>query len=409
MKKLFILGAGASRELKFITSKDDADTGEMKSLTHLVNGLLSSGFFFYINEFIKDIKKIDLLGTEIKIYNDWLLKFILDYYYKKNGEVVTINELLNNEAKSKKINIEEIYIAIEELLTAREQEKSSEYPTNEEVDIFLAERELIRYIHKALSMVTYFCHSLYHRILANYITINGGDILSFNWDILFDEEMYATQKWDYSCGYGFKPKDFIDKNKIMRLPGYGYQECDTMPANIIYKPHGSLNWYKKSIAGDWGFVDNTDEIYIGIPMTRSGHYKGGTLASIGQLSFTEGYRDSADRYESLILPPGRKRKKFPSIWENIKRALELTDHLICIGFSFNDFDSHIIDEFKEVKFKNSLKIDIVNPDLNIVEKYKNIFKATDINRSHSSFSDYCAWITRQKGMESFSGLVAKEG
>ena len=66
MKKLFILGAGASRELKFITSKLDAGTGEAQSTTHMVSGPLSSGFLFYTNKFIEDIKKFDLLGAEIK-------------------------------------------------------------------------------------------------------------------------------------------------------------------------------------------------------------------------------------------------------------------------------------------------------------------------------------------------------
>ncbi|MFA5315817.1 MAG: hypothetical protein WC369_00125 [Dehalococcoidales bacterium] len=373
----------------------------------MISGPLSSGFLFYINKFIEDIKKFDLLGAEIKLSNEWLLSFILEYYYKKNNEAVTLNELLDDESKSKKLNIEEIYIAIEDLLQALELENSSGCPTNEEVDKFLGERDLIKYIHNALSTITYYCHSLYHRILASYIIAHGGHVISFNWDILFDEELFATGKWDYGDGYGFKPIGFVDKNKMIGLKDYDYKEKDEPSANIILKPHGSLNWYKKSIAGDWSFKDDPNAIYIGIPVTRLRSFKGGMLAAVGRLSFFERYRDSKEVYESLILPPGKKRKKFSFIWENIKKELESADHITAIGFSFNDYDRHIIEEFNNVKCEDNLRIDVVNPDFNSVQKYKDIFKTNNVDIAHKYFSEYCEWIVSQPGMDKYLELVKR--
>ncbi|MFC1704578.1 hypothetical protein ACFL1E_07365 [Candidatus Omnitrophota bacterium] len=241
MKEVYILGAGASRELKFYSTKTNGATKESKRQLHKILGPLSSGFFYYTNEFMKEIKKFDHFGVDIKI-SEWLEKFIVSYYFGKNRVKTSMQELLENEEKSKGINIEELYVAIEDRIQEINQTQI-ESLTTEEVEIFVGQRDLLRYIHQVFSTISYYCYSIYHRILARYLANKGGDIITFNWDILFEEEMFDTDRWDYSDGYGFKPKDFVDKNKLMGLNNYVYQIKNTPSSNVILKPHGSLNWF----------------------------------------------------------------------------------------------------------------------------------------------------------------------
>ena len=405
MNKVYILGAGASRELKFITSTTDISTKESKDTIHNIKGPLSGGFFYYANKFMEDISKQNFLGSKASISNPWLDNYVLSYYLKTNGIRATIEELYNDEAKSKKLNIENLYIELEDKINEIEENNDSGFPTNEEVDAFLGERDLLRYIHSVLSTIAYYCHSIHHRVLANYLISTGGTIISFNWDILFDEEMYATRRWDYSDGYGFCARGFVDKNKFMGLKNYEYTKRENPSKNFILKPHGSLNWYKKSEAGNYEFVDDPNDIYIGVPMTRDGAFKGGTLGNQGKLRFMEMDRDGKEQFESLILPPGKKRKKFGDIWKQIVTLLEEADEIISIGFSFNEFDSHIIEEFDDIQFKKDLVIKIINPDPKIIDKYKSIFKTTHIKKIADSFHEYCRSLVKEKGFDSLASLL----
>lgn len=55
----------------------------------------------------------------------------------------------------------------------------------------------------------------------------GDIIISFNWDPLHEMALFQTKKWHYSSGYGFKPKNVTQK---------------TDSQVTILKLHGSANW-----------------------------------------------------------------------------------------------------------------------------------------------------------------------
>jgi len=402
MNKVFILGAGASRELLFRTSTHDLG-GVSQTLIHRLQGPLSSGFFYYANEFMKEMNKISPLGPNTKISNKWLINFIEEYYFKKNNNKVTFDELVNDESKSKGINIESLYIAVEDKLNEIERKRSGKYVEAEEFDPWFGRKDLLKYIHEVFSTIAFYCYSIYHRILANYIINQGGSVICFNWDILLEEEMYDTQKWDYKDGYGFDPAGFIDKNESLGEK-YKYKERGFSSENIILKPHGSINWYQEYDPMEDKSVDTPKEIFIGIPLTRKGAFRGGTVPGQGRLSFSE-IQNKKQIYESVIVPPGRKRGRFAFIWNDIKNLLTNADSIISIGFSFNDFDFHIVNEFKDMKFKESLAVDIVNPSFDIIEKHKVIFRTDRVTKTFNSFSGYCKWIVTQEGTEKFSKLL----
>ncbi len=406
MSSLYILGAGASRELKFTTTKADLADGIKKS-SHNVNGHLSSGFFYYTNEFLKEVKQFNNFGTDIKLNDEWLKRFIIDFYFKKNKVPVTMSKIIENKKISEKINIEELYMEIEKKLAKLElKSKQMDKFNTEYLEAFFGEGDLLQYIHEVFSTISYYCYSIYHRVFAHYLIQTGGDVISFNWDILLEEEMFESNQWNYCDGYGFSSAGVVDKNKLMRLKGYDYQKRCESSRNIILKPHGSINWYKLRKNGESDFVDNPNAVFIGIPMTRSRALRGGTQ---GRLKFCEiDRRSNSIQYESLIVPPGRKRKRFSFIWDKIIRKIEEADYIRAIGFSFNDFDKHIVEEISRAKVKEGVKIDVINPDDNVVQKYKETFKTNYVHKTFNRFSEYCKWITTQSGMEDFADIIKND-
>lgn len=403
MNKVFILGAGASRELLFRSTILDIG-GVSKTQSHRLQGPLSSGFFYYANEFMKAVNKISHFGPNTKISNTWLIKFIEEYYFEKNNTKVTFDELVNDESKSKGINIESLYIAVEDRLNEIERKRSGKYVEAEELDPWFGRKDLLEYIHEVFSTIAFYCYSIYHRIFAHYVIKQGGNIICFNWDTLLEEEMYDTERWDYINGYGFSPSGIIDKNESLGEE-HKYSKREIASTNIILKPHGSVNWYQKHEAGEDRFLDLPEDIYIGIPLTRKGAFRGGIVPGQGRLRFTEIKRKTNQFYKSLIVPPGRKRGRFVFIWENIRNLLANADVITSIGFSFNDFDFHIVNEFKEIRFKDSLIVEVINPSKDIIEKHRCIFKTSNVSKLSNTFSEYCKWITTQEGMDNFATLI----
>jgi len=404
MNKVFILGAGASRELKFFSSTIELASGKGSARKHVKLGALSSGFFYHANELFKETSKVGIFGVQGGTVGETLKKMIVEFYSTKNKETVTIKEIFENKFISEKLNIEELYIWAEDFVGRVEKRSApNNVPSLQEMDFYLAKTELLKYIYKVFSTVSYFNYSIYHKILATYIEKLGGDVISFNWDILLEEDMYSGGTWDYRSGYGFDPVGIIDKNDFIKkyLP-----KKEKNSRTVVLKPHGSINWYRNKSDDDL-----SGRIYLGIPLTREGCWKGGTVPGTGQLNFVEFSKNSEgenEQLETLMVPPGKKRKKFKPIWQKIKILLENADEIIAVGFSFNRFEPHVIEEFNGIELKETASIKIINPEKDIVSKYRNIFKIKNVIKVCDYFSEYCKWIANQKGMEDLIRLVDNE-
>jgi len=374
MKRVFILGAGASRELSFnIFNIDFGMKNQVKKIHYKEIGPLSSGYFYYINKLqdslIKDLK----VSASVKVSDD-LMEQIKIYFNLKYNKDISKKELLQEEEISKKVNIEKLYIFLEEKILEKEK-KNNNLVTNKSFrNLYLAKIDLIKYIHNSMSYISYYCISINHRILSKYIIENGGNIISFNWDILFEEEMITTGKWTPQDGYGISFNDIIYKNEKDKEQGILSKVNSN---NLILKPHGSINWYSKDdqINKQILFIQLKSRLRAGNPLLLE---------------------RQENSYLSSITPPGIKRKSFPEVWDKMKKLLERADEIIAIGFSFNDNDKYIKEEFSEIKFKKDLKIIIINPDN---EKLKNayieVFYTNNIEIKYKTFSEYCQWIIRQ--------------
>lgn len=388
MKRVYLLGTGASRELSFNITTLDGGLGTKKTDKFLVNGPLSSGYFYDANNFAKVIKDRLPIVAQLKV-SDSLIHYIKDYYKTKFGKVVAEDDILNNETISRNINIESLYLHIEQEIGNFEKVSQSQKGGLDEhlIRLHLIKHDLLEYIHTSLSIISYYCFSIYHKVLASYIVNYGGDIISFNWDILLEEEMQHTGSWAYQNGYRMDFRDII------------YRRGDKQPAfsdcqsnNCILKPHGSINWYKRT----------NDENGLYLFMTRERRLRGGSLDILRLYE----YDNERKQYSASIVPPGFKSLSYSDIWIHIKKVLENVDDIIAIGFSFNDNDRHIKEEFADINFKKDLHVNLVNPDSNrLIAIYREVFKTSNVSPFYNTFADYCQWIVRQKEMEKLESLL----
>jgi hypothetical protein len=373
MKRVFILGAGASRELSFnIFNIDFGMKNPVKKIHYKEIGPLSNGYFYYINKLqdslIKDLK----VSASVKVSDD-LMEQIKIYFNLKYNKDISRKELLQEEEISKKVNIEKLYIFLEEKILEKEKENIDLLKNKSYQNLYFAKIDLIKYIHDSMSYISYYCISINHTILSKYIIGNGGNIISFNWDILFEEAMITTGKWTPQDGYGISFNNIIYKNEKDKEQGILPKVNSN---NLVLKPHGSINWYNKNdqINKQILFIQLKSRLRAGNPLLLE---------------------RQENSYLSSITPPGIKRKSFPEVWDKMKKLLERADEIIAIGFSFNDNDEYIKEEFDGIKFKKDLKIIIINPDN---EKLKNayieVFYTNNIEIKYKTFSEYCQWIIR---------------
>ena len=392
MGRVYLLGAGASRELTFNLTTMDSAPKTRKTSKFCRDGPLSSGYFYDAHNFAQSIKGRLPIAASLNI-GDNLSQYLCEYYNATFGRPISKGDILNNKATSRKINIESLYLHIEKEIAGLEKKgkksQSQDFHMNDPlVRICLIRHELLTYIHRSLSLICYYCFSIYHKILASYIVNYGGNVISFNWDTLMDEEMQCTGKWNYRDGYGVKFKDIIYKSG--KKQDTSLQDKSN---NIVFKPHGSINWYKK--------VNGENGLCLFIPVERN--RRGGTLDILGASEYD---KSRNQYYFTSVIPPGIKRKAFPDVWLQMKEVLEKADEIIAIGFSFNDNDGHVKEEFEGINFGKDLKISLIDPNANrILSMYKDVFKTNNIVNTHSTLGNYCQWIVKQERMEELEILL----
>jgi len=381
MKKLLILGAGASRELNFNNKITDRGTETpVRVIPHKEIGPLSSGFFYYTNKLYNSLKKdfselmSEALVYEVKV-SDILMEYIKRYYKCNFNGNIDKEDLLQKEEVSKKVNVEKLYVFLKNK-TLEDERKNKNLSTIESFSkSYSAERNLLEYIHTSLSILSYDCASNNYRILSKYITNKGGNIISFNWDILLEKAMMATGKWSPRDGYAINFKEIIYKNEEDERKK---MINEIQSNNFILKPHGSINWYNKD--------DKMDEQNLLIQSNSNLNAE-----SYGHLKRFE------NNYYSSIVPPGAKENFFREVWNMMKRLLEEADEIATIGFSFNDNDLHIKNELNSIKYKKNIKVTIINPENEKLEKiYFEVFRTNNLEMKFKTFSEYCQMLIEKK-------------
>ena len=337
MRRVFLIGAGASCELFFNIRHIDGGYGTDKTDRLSCQGPLSTGFLRDAEQLMREVGSKLRLAVPAKLWPD-ILRFI------------SVHANANS--------VEDLFRALED---AVETEDASSPTISRYIELFQAKTHLETYIVEVLSFISNYCYSLTHAVLAKHLIEEGGDIVSFNWDLFLDEALAETGQWHYEIGYGLRFKN---------VPAEGAPTS----RNLLLKPNGSINWYCPR---------GSDEAYLRIPEKRN--LRNGTVNRLRRAEQIDG-----QMMNSFIVPPGRKRLAFPDVWQRVKGVLEAAEEVIAIGFSFNSNDGHIKESLCNFSFKESLKVRLVNPNgTALVQLYKEAFSTADVQVLAGSFSEYC--------------------
>lgn len=149
----------------------------------------------------------------------------------------------------------------------------------------------------------------------------GDVVITFNYDLVVDSELWRQRKWNPGNGYG----------PTFNSPGISQEASEVSTRFPIYKLHGSLNW---SSPGPFegpitlqGFYDDGKPIFPGYLADESpppyGQYQGAHAPCSLMPSFVKKF----DVPELL------------TVWGRAQEAIRASDEVIVIGYSLPEADA----------------------------------------------------------------------
>ncbi len=185
----------------------------------------------------------------------------------------------------------------------------------------------------------------------------GDTIITFNYDLIVEQELWKQKKWSFLDGYGLK-KDIKD----FSAP-FGGIYSPAHPTNSIikvYKLHGSLGWLS-------GYFKD-EIIFSGMPDYFQG-YTG--LPSERDLQVAGAERDEGTTF---IEPTYIKRfncTPILDIWKQSIQALQQSNELIIIGYSLPEADAAAYAFLTSGVYNSQLTaVTVVNLDKSVFNKFE---------------------------------------
>lgn len=191
-----------------------------------------------------------------------------------------------------------------------------------------------------------------HYAFAKNMLQPGDSIITFNYDVIIDQTiMDVTQEenskiqWHPSSGYGLSFSGYINQ-LTPSLRATILPLANAVSDVLIFKLHGSLGW----IVGK----DDALALYL---KSRNNKI---CLAQKGHLS------------GSFFIVPPLRNKQFPEwiekIWRDAEECLARADQVFCIGYSFPKTDSKAVNMFKRA-CKDKL-VNIILPEIDQNERIR---------------------------------------
>jgi len=144
--------------------------------------------------------------------------------------------------------------------------------------------------------------------LVSRIKTENAEIISFNWDLVLDQLLFG---------------DSLDASS------YGFLSRKAAP--VLYKPHGSLNWYR----GQTGRLLKQDKKF---------KLYGGKEQIFAFKPFREPISKRARKYMPLIIPPVYNKQfkdaLFNKLWKQVVSAISTASEVRFIGYSLPAADFH---------------------------------------------------------------------
>lgn len=348
MNKVFILGAGASKEYRSVTGYDIP---------------LDSDFWGIADPIIDEAIKKGNLGPRTE-----------------DGGRLDFSKIVNNLKGWYPINeISDLnHYGLEQVFSDVQQQHPNALNDLQRL-LEMVLFEIIRRIDQKSAPI--------HFAFVKNILQPGDSIITFNYDIIIDrtiedisQEEGSHIKWHPSSGYGLSFSGYINQltqGFLNGIPTNNYNKVLPLEAAIsdviIYKLHGSLGW----IVGKDGA--------LALYLTSSGNKV--RLAQKGHLA------------GSFFIMPPLQDKQFPEwiekLWEDAEDRLTSADQAFCIGYSFPKTDSKAINMIKRAC--KDKPVNIILPEIDQNERIR-LCEIFD-NKPHFVLETFSQWITSYENIK----------
>ena len=216
------------------------------------------------------------------------------------------------------------------------------------------ERELIlppTYYNKFISKIKF-----HKDAKKNYY---GFSFITFNYDVGLDLSLLAHQI----------PFEYFNKNESV--------DVDIVP---LLKLHGSINWYKENEDAEITFLNANNSLYENYIEPKT------VFNCIGTEILGMG------RYPFIIPPSWNKyeyQNQLKTIWKKAAKVLSEAEIIFIIGYSFPETDLFFkyLYSLGSDSNTNILKIYVINPDVNLKSKFKDILSPSLLSNNKLIFKD----------------------
>ncbi|HEB9286761.1 TPA: SIR2 family protein [Campylobacter coli] len=217
-------------------------------------------------------------------------------------------------------------------------------------------------------------------ILSKYINENRCTCITLNYDLLLEEILFLTEKYEsYDVFYKIPIKQINERMKNnfnFYQSNYPYI-VDDNSAEII-KLHGSINWYcDQAYSNSLIYSHSAKKINIFSPYFTIAPYKDELFIDLKPLIIPP-ILDKTNNYNHILLQ---------SLWRKAFKAIQNAKNIYIYGFSFPMTDLSAVYLFQSALRlnENDYKIYIVNTESNIENKKKRYNEIFSEGRCDFSF------------------------
>jgi SIR2-like domain len=202
----------------------------------------------------------------------------------------------------------------------------------------------------------------HHRAIARTLT-RSDHVISFNYDCIMDDALRreADGRWSAFTGYDFPPRMTVESSGALHWSPAGKPRLDRADTIRLLKLHGSVHW---QLPGETSTV---------VKLKRRLHQQNGTP------------------HFDIIPPQWNKSLAGPvfrRIWRTAYQAIERTDRIAIIGFSFTPTDLHVESLFRLALARTPLRtLVIANPSPADRERIRRVF-ASALARTKATVREY---------------------
>lgn len=254
--------------------------------------------------------------------------------------------------------------------------------------------------------------------LANACVENNVPIISFNYDLLFDNLLHQTGKWNEFRGYGSPLNATVDAEITrMGLPPIAAMLAQKPVNTVLLKLHGSLNWGTRTVP----HPDGTQPVEVNamsalrglipddVPIAESALEASHILPVGGSVMAAGAPGNPNYFFEPLIIPPLANKSDWYShpfiqnVWYHAYWALAGARRIFVVGYSLPPSDFETINLFREAlgstfDIETKPVILLINPDDDVISRFKSLFAGSQILVDRV-YSDCAEWLMSEYGAE----------